>query len=590
MSKQKYYSMRSFFSYLGRYKLRVVAVFISFVVSNALLAIIPVFIGKLVGSLSVTPIDSHQAYTYVWILIACSTGHDLVWRLSEFLYMKLLNPIGFKYETIAFRQIIKKPYPYFVDKFTGKVSSYVNTLGQEFRDFMEKIFWEYAGHAVNLVAISIILTSINWQTGVIFMGGIALMLLTGRYTIRNSTKYEKAWADVRSTKNGKIIDAVANFVNVKSFQKEDLETKNIEEEQAKTIRAATTSFAWNIVFWGSMSLFIRNMIWPATIAFNVYLFINHRISLADLTTLITALVLFTSYVWEIIWSVSQFSLRLARTQEAHYYLFGNVNIVEQYFNEKSQRQTVPTFENSLEFRNLSFAYPDKPEDNILSNINFKLESGKKIGIVGKSGSGKTTLTKLLLDYYPVVTGQILVDDTPIDTKDLASIISYVPQDTSLFHRSVADNIAYAVNRDVNRAEIVAAAKRAHADEFIAQISKGYDALVGERGIKLSAGQRQRIAIARAFLDDKPILVLDEATSALDSESEVLVQQALDALWQDKTVIAIAHRLSTLRHMDRIIVMDKGRVIESGTHDELLRQKGKYATLWAHQSGGFLDES
>jgi ATP-binding cassette subfamily B protein len=165
----------------------------------------------------------------------------------------------------------------------------------------------------------------------------------------------------------------------------------------------------------------------------------------------------------------------------------------------------------------------------------------------------------------------------------------VPQDTSLFHRTVAENIAYATDRKATQPEIIDAAKKAHAHEFIAQIKDGYQALVGERGVKLSAGQRQRIAIARAFLDDKPILILDEATSALDSESEVLVQEALEALWEHKTVIAIAHRLSTLRHMDRIIVMDQGRIIEQGTHQELLQKDGAYAKLWIHQSGGFLEE-
>jgi ATP-binding cassette subfamily B protein len=167
-------------------------------------------------------------------------------------------------------------------------------------------------------------------------------------------------------------------------------------------------------------------------------------------------------------------------------------------------------------------------------------------------------------------------------------VSYVPQDTSLFHRTIAENIAYAADRNVNREEILAAAKRAHAHEFITQIEGSYEALVGERGVKLSTGQRQRVAIARAFVDDRPILVLDEATSALDSESELLVQQALEELWHDKTVIAIAHRLSTLRHMDRIIVMDKGQIVEQGSHALLLERKGVYARLWTHQSGGFLE--
>ncbi len=590
MTKTKrFYSIRSYLSHLARYKLRLGLVFGCFIISDVLIAIIPVFVGKLVGTLAADPIQSHEAFNYVWILIACSSSHDLTWRISEFIYMKLLNHVGFIYENIVFREIIQKPYAYFVDKFTGKVSSYIATITQELRDFTEKIFWDYANQIISLVLVSIILTAVNWQTGVIFMSGLAMMLIVGQYTIRNSAKYEKRLADIQSTKNGKIVDAIANFVNVKSFQTEAVETEAIKNEQSKTIKAANTAFLWNMVFWGSMSFFVRSVIWPATIALNVYLFVHHKISIADLTTFLSAVLIFSTYVWDIIWDISQFNLKLARIEEAHTYLFGNVNIVRQYLVDKEYAKKERDFKNELHLVNLGFAYPDKQDVEVLSNVSIDIQKGQKIGIVGKSGSGKTTITKLLLGYYAVEDDQIMLDGTPIDTKDLSRLISYVPQDTSLFHRSVADNIAYATDKSVTRDEIIAAAKQAHADEFVSQISDGYDALVGERGVKLSAGQRQRIAIARAFLDDKPILVLDEATSALDSESEMLVQQALEALWQHKTVIAIAHRLSTLRHMDRIIVLDKGTIIEQGSHEELLAKKGKYAKLWAHQSGGFIDD-
>lgn len=589
MSKKKYYSIRSFFSYIARFKLRFGLVFFFFIIANVFLAIIPVFIGNLVGALAADPIDRGQVFTYVWILIICSSGHDIFWRASELLYMKFLNRISFLYENIVFKQVIQKPYPYFIDKFTGKMSAYVETLGRELRNFIENICYNYIDQAIGLVAMSIILTSVNWYTGAIFVGSLLLMVLVGRHTIGASAKYEKKFTDIQGTKTGKVVDAIANFVNVKSFQKELGETNTVEKELDKTATAGNRAFFWSIVFWGSMSFFVRHLIWPTTIVLNVYLFLDNRITLAELTTFLSSILVFSNYIWGVIWNVSQFNIKLARIEEAHSYLFGNTNIVKRYFADTERSGSDIEFKRSLALQELSFAYPDKKDTEVLSGITLTIKKGEKIGIVGKSGSGKTTLTKLLLGYYPGQAGEIAIDGQTVKTRDLGEIISYVPQDTSLFHRSIADNIAYATNEDVTREQIISAAKQAHADEFISQISDSYDALVGERGVKLSAGQRQRIAIARAFLDDRPILILDEATSALDSESEMLVQEALEALWQNKTVIAIAHRLSTLRHMDRIIVLSNGKIIEQGSHKELLQTKGKYAELWTHQSGGFLEE-
>ncbi|MDB5182479.1 MAG: transporter related [Candidatus Saccharibacteria bacterium] len=591
MSKNKktYYSIQTFYRYVRNYKRRFATVFIVFVCSNILLALMPLFIGKLVGVLAANPVNGHQAVIYVWLLIICSSGHNLTWRLGEFVHMKLILPLGYEYENVLFKQVIEKPYPYFVDKFTGKISSYITTISTEIRGLVDNLFYEYTSQFVGMIVIAIILTSINWQTGAIFLVGILCMFLVGRRTIRNTTKYEKISADVQSTKNGKLIDAIANFVNIKSFQKESAELSMIVGEQKKTIKAANKSYVWSIIFWGSMGFFVRDIMWPATIGLNVYLFLHHQISISQLATLLSTILIFSSSVWQLVWHLSQFNLRLSRIEEAHRYLFGDEHAV---VNNKENHAVISktlVFEHELKLNNLYFAYPDKLDTNVLNNINLSLKKGEKLGIVGRSGSGKTTLTKLLLGYYEISGDQILLDGSNISGHDLAKLISYVPQDTSLFHRSVAENIAYATDQEVTRADIIEAAKKAHAHEFISQISDGYDALVGERGVKLSAGQRQRIAIARALLDNKPLLILDEATSALDSESEVLVQQGLEALWEHKTVIAIAHRLSTLRHMDKIIVMDKGQIVEQGTHEELLKAKGTYAKLWNHQSGGFIEE-
>jgi ATP-binding cassette subfamily B protein len=586
---KQYASVSSFLTYLSSYKWQVLAVFVSFAIAHIFIAIIPIFIGKLVGVLAESPVDTNKVSFYVTVLLILSTGHNLLWRFSEFLYIKLLYRVSFQYENVLFSRIVHQPYPYFVDKFTGKISSLITRLSQELRDQMEKVFWDYAEQIITLLTVAIILTAINWQTGAVFTGGIVAMMFIGRKTVKNSLKYEKIWTDVESTKNGKIIDAIANFVNIKSFRKELYETRLIGEAQLDNSKAANNSFMWSMVFWASMGSLVRTLIWPSVILLNVYFYLRGEITLADLTTVFSALVVFSSFIWDLIWSLSQLSLRLSRMEESHTYLFGKVNICQgPAFSDATSKDLV-AFEKSLTFNNLNFSYPDNKSHEVLSAIKLEISKNQKLGIVGKSGSGKTTLTKLMLGYYSIADNVILIDGVSVKTDEIAQLVSYVPQDTTLFHRSIADNIAYATNRKVSRSEIVDAAKKAHADEFITRMPGGYDALVGERGVKLSAGQRQRIAIARAFLDNKPLLILDEATSALDSESEILIQQALEDLWKDKTVLAIAHRLSTLRHMDKIVVIDKGKITEAGTHAQLLEKKGTYAQLWSHQSGGFIEE-
>lgn len=581
--KSSFTSLRAFWIYISGYKLRLVLVVLVFVVSNTFLAVIPLLIGELVNALT----NNQSPWLYVILLAAVSVLHDSTWQVANMVYRHYILPFSFHYETLLFKHVLEHPYHYFTDKFTGKLSSHISTISQGLRDLLSEAYFNYSSQVVVIISIIFILGTVNKETVILFVACLLLMFIVGRITVRKAIATERIETDTISTKNGHIVDSISNYPSVKSFFREPKELKHLMAQQEKSLTAAKHAFLWNMLFWWSMGFFVRWLFWPIAIGMNVMFYLDDSLTLGQLATLLSTALIFTNTIWEIIWSLSQFSIRAARIEEAYHYLFGKSVIKAS--DRSSNTIIAPDLERSLTLRNLSFSYPDKPEDLVLNNLTLTITHGQKVGVVGRSGSGKSTLTKILLGHYDQTAGDILVDRIDVSTKELAQLIAYVPQDTSLFHRSIADNIAYAANHQATREEVVEAAKSANADEFIRQIKGGYEALVGERGAKLSGGQRQRIAIARAIIKNTPLLVLDEATSALDSESEVLVQQALEKLWQDKTAIVIAHRLSTIAKLDRIIVLEKGRIIEDGTHTELIQKNGTYAKLWSHQSGGFIEE-
>lgn len=582
--RQKLVALRSYLRFCKPYKWRLLFVLGIFVVSNIAIALLPIFIGRLVGAASLNPLNSGLIWKYAFILIGLSTFHDLTWRAAEFAYRGLVNKISYLYESFLFKVVVNKPYPYFVDKLTGKIGSYITSLGNEFRGFQDNILFDFSGSVVSIAATILILGSLNWQTTVIFVIGIMGMVFVGRKTLSLNMKYESIAADKGSSKNGILFDAIANFPSIKALRTEWQEFRTIDRQQTENFKANQTAFLSGILFWGSMSFFVRHIIWPSAILLNIHFFVSGEISISQLATLLSTILIFTTTVWEGVWYISQFGQKMARTDEAYHYLFEENG--EELLNQVNPATI--EFKDSLALQNLSFAYPDKPERKVLDAISLTIKQGEKVGLVGRSGSGKSTLTKLLLNYYPTNDGELLIDDKPVSSAAFSRLISFVPQDTSLFHRSIADNIAYGSTVIDSVKTVKKAAQLAAADEFISELPEGYNTLIGERGVKLSGGQRQRIAIARAIMQDTPLLVLDEATSALDSESEQRIQAALWNLMKDRTAIVIAHRLSTIQKMDKIVVMDKGKIIEQGPHSELLKQNGVYAKLWAHQSGGFLE--
>jgi ABC-type multidrug transport system fused ATPase/permease subunit len=582
---KNFVAIRAFISYTSRFKRQFWITAAVFATADVVITLVPWIIGQLTASLA-----SNDGGIAFWtaIVIAASISHDGLWRLGEILYLKLLLAHSYRFDDAVFEAIIAHPYGYFIDKFTGKVSSYATNLGAKYRELLDNFHYEYINLFVGMPIIAVTMFTVNTYTGVLFLVAIVLMFIVGRPLAKSASNAERKDADVHSTIDGYTVDAIANFVSIKAFRNEMREARRLFQERHALIDAAGASYVKSIWFWGVMSLFVRWIIWPATFVLNVYLFTQGQIDLAQMTTFLTVIVLFSSFIWEVIWNISQLNIRVANIEEAYRYLFGERNIFKEPSPKQVEQLPASAFSKSLELRNVSFAYPDKPDTDILNDISLNIKNGEKIGLVGHSGGGKSTLVKLLLGYYPISDGELFVDGVKTDNRALGDLTSYVPQDTAVFHRSIKDNIAYG-RQGASDDDIVAAAKHAQAHDFIGKLQNGYDTPVGERGIKLSGGQRQRIAIARALLKDAPLLILDEATSALDSESEQLIQTALWELMEGRTAIVIAHRMSTIQKMDRIVVLHDGRIIEQGTHAELLTKNGTYAELWKHQSGGFIEE-
>lgn len=391
-------------------------------------------------------------------------------------------------------------------------------------------------------------------------------------------------SSIESKQTGFLADAVTNAMAIKSFARGAYERQRFHGATTRTFDSLFTFARMHRKQLNSLGLMGRS-ISAMSLAMVVVSVLLFRANIA------TAF-LILSYTTNIVEQLFQFSNQAIRNYNRS---FGDgADMVKILSQAPGIQDPVEPEPSQIQRGDILFSHVDfthnGANDAIFHNLNLHIKAGEKVGLVGHSGSGKTTLTRLLLRFSDVQGGQILIDKqniARITQDDLHSKIAYVPQEPILFHRTLKENIGYGGN-DPSDEEVRAVAKLAHADDFINALPEGYETLVGERGVKLSGGQRQRIAIARAMLKNAPILVLDEATAALDSESEGLIQDALWKLMEGRTAIVVAHRLSTIQRMDRIIVLDDGKVIEQGTHKELLRLNGQYASLWARQSGGFLE--
>jgi len=555
-------------------------------IANACEALIPLFFGLAIGAATSTK-DLSSTARYLTIAWLLNVGHMVFWHVGDYWVIKRVHRDTYKLREIAYRTIWRYDYAQFIDLPSSKIAANANYLQNDLRLLYESFHYGFYSIGTYYLVLAASISAVAWQNGLVYFCFLLVVATVLAKRTKLITQTSATFTDELSNVDGKVFDSFANYANVFSFNAKSKEVSRNALLVQALFSAHYKSERTNIDFWTVASLMVRWVLWATILGLNFYLLKRGRIDPSGFAAALSVLVSFTGSYWNLVHHISQFGKLTAAFSQNYGYLFDDDIVARHYSAPPESTPNQPTLKSSLKFASVHFAYPDVPDRLVLSDISFEIKRQEKIGIVGQSGGGKSTLVKLLLGFYDATEGRILVDGRELDKDGRSWLVSYVPQDTTLFQETVAYNIGYAVRGDVSRQQIIRAAEKAHAHAFISQLPNGYDTLVGERGVKLSLGQRQRIALARAFLKDTELLILDEATSSLDSKTEKDIQDSLELLWRDKTVIAIAHRLSTLNNVDRILVIDNGRIVESGTKNQLLKQGGKFKELWDHQKDGLI---
>lgn len=505
-----------------------------------------------------------------------------IWRVSGFLGRNwIVNTKQYSNDLLV-GYTLNHGHDYFSNRFAGALLNKVGNVVGGMETFVHDFLWTILGMMVSIVVTIYFLFSVDLAVGLLFVALIILLIVVNVVLMPGKQKRSRTQALLGSQLRGHIADMFGNASVIRQFTGKGDEMRALNQ-LSSTWRDAM-SRSWGYSEWAQ---FLNSAILFVFFSLMMYVLISdwggEAASVAELVFVLALITALTGRLIFIGRVLNGLAKTIGEVEEGLTDIMVPHEIVD---TKRSEILDVRT--GAIHWGSVSFEYG---ANKVFDDFNLTIAPGQRIGLVGSSGAGKSTFVSLLLRQYDLTSGAIMVDGQNIAavTQDsLRQAIAVVPQEPALFHRTIRENIAYG-KPDATDEEIIEVAKKAHAHDFINTLPLGYATLVGERGVKLSGGQKQRIAIARAMLKDAPILVLDEATSALDSESEVEIQKALHTLMAGKTVIAIAHRLSTLREMDRIIVLEQGRVVEDGTHDSLLTYGGTYARLWKHQAGGFLEE-
>lgn len=544
----------------------------------------PLVVAKLVGHIAGDGDDDiGSMLPYVLAFAGVLLLAEICWRVGVH-FLNRLDALGIEHLYVqGMDELYAKDTAFFHDNFAGSLTKRVLSFASRFEEFVDTLTFSVVGSFVPLIFGSVVLWRYEPLLVVVLLTMIALTALCAAPLIRRRQalvgKREEAIARV----SGHVADSLMNMDTVRAFAAEEREAAEHRSRVAESRRLTLRS-------WDYGNLRIDTLVAPMSVLTNA-LGLLLAVALSGGGNGVEAVVvafMYYSNATRIMFEFNQIYRRLesSMTEAAQ---FTELLLTPPALRDPESPEPLRSRAADVRFEQVTFAHAGAPP--LFESLDLSVHSGAKIGLVGRSGGGKTTLSRLLLRMTDIDGGRILIggqDISRMRQADLRSMIAYVPQDPAMFHRTLRDNIAFA-RPDATDAEIRRAAKAAHVTEFADALPEGFGTMVGERGVKLSGGQRQRVALARAILRDAPILLLDEATSALDSESEILVQEALWRLMDGRTALVVAHRLSTVATMDRLVVLDRGRIIEQGTHHELLASEGAYAKLWQHQSGGFLDD-